>query len=70
MKVDLPGLETELKDVACNTRLKVKKHNGCRVAIRETDRKVEIRINPKRIRSENQLSEVKNEVSIIGYSSS
>jgi len=59
MKIDLLRLETELKEVACNIRLKVKKHNGCRCSIRETDRKLEIRINPKRIRSENQLAEVR-----------
>lgn len=59
MKVDLPRLETELKEVAGETRLKVRKHSGYRVSIRETDNKLEIRINPKRIRSEKQLGEVR-----------
>jgi len=59
MQIDLPRLETELKEVAGNTRLKVKKHNGCQCSIRETDRKLEIKINPKRIRSDKQLTEVR-----------
>jgi len=59
MKVELPRLETELKDAAGNIRLKVKKHNGCRCSIRETDKGIAIKINPKRIRSEKQLGEVR-----------
>ena len=59
MIVDLNKLETELKEVAGNIRLKVRRHKGCRISVRETDKKVEIKINPKRIRSEGQLEEVR-----------
>lgn len=59
MNIDLSGLEMELKEVAGRVKVKVKKHSGCRCSIRETDRKIEFRINPKRIRSENQLNEVR-----------
>ena len=59
VEVDLNRLETELKEVAGNVRLRVKRHKGCRTSIRETDKKVEIKINPKRIRSEGQLGEVR-----------
>ncbi|MBA7702866.1 hypothetical protein ES703_111641 [subsurface metagenome] len=57
--INLPGLETELQEVAGNITLKVRRHNGCRVSIRETDKKLQIRINPKRIRNEKQLGEVR-----------
>ncbi|MBA7705784.1 hypothetical protein ES703_114623 [subsurface metagenome] len=59
MQIDLNRLETELKEVAGNIRLKVEKHSGCRVSIRETDNELLIRINPKGILSERELNEVR-----------
>lgn len=59
MKIDLTQLEAELKEVAGTVKVKVKKHNGCRCSVRETDSRIEFRINPKHIRSDQQLGMVR-----------
>ena len=60
MNIDIKQLETELKEVAGNTKVKVRQHKGYRVSVKESDKKVDIYINPKHIRSEGQYQEVRN----------
>jgi len=58
--VDPQRIEAELKEFAGNTsfRVRMKPHLPLRVSIRETDKGVDIKINPKRIRTQKQLDGV------------
>ena len=58
MEVDLKKLEGELAEYAGAIPARVHKHNGSRVRIRETDKKTDIYINPKKVRSQGQLDEI------------
>lgn len=58
--IDPKRIEGELKEFAGNTpfKLHVKPHSEMRASIRETDKGVDITINPKRIRTQEQLDQV------------
>jgi len=58
MELDLKKLEGELAEYAGAIPARVHKHSGARVRIRETDRKMDIYINPKKVRSQGQLDEI------------
>lgn len=58
--IDPKRIEEELKEYAGNTpfKLHIKPHSERRVSIRETDKCMDITINPRRIRTQEQLDEV------------
>lgn len=58
MEIDLKRIEADLKDAAGETHYRVHKGKGMRLSIRESDQRVDIYINPKKIRTQNQLDQV------------
>jgi len=59
MDIDLKRIEADLVADMEISKLffRVRKHTGCRLAIRETDELIDIRINPHKVRSQGQLDE-------------
>ena len=66
VEVDIERIEGELREFANGTHFKLRAVNNLhtdaghplRVSVRETDKGVSIKINPKRIKTQEQLDEV------------
>ena len=58
--VDPEKIKAELQEYAGETpvKLHVKRHLETRVSVRETDKRIDISINPKRVRTQEQLDQV------------
>ena len=58
--VDTVKMESDLKELAGKVpfRLHVKPRLGMKVSVKETDKGIDIRINPKHIRTQAQLDDV------------
>jgi len=59
MELNIPKIQAELQELAGEQKVKVKTNNHLVVScsIRETDNRVDITFNPKRIRSPKRLDE-------------
>lgn len=59
MEINIPKIQAELQELAGEGKVKVKTNNHLAVglSIRETDDRVDITFNPKRIRSQEKLEE-------------
>jgi len=60
-EVDCKRIEAELVEAAGSIPCKVRPHKGARLFIRETDKLTEVRINPKKIRTQAQLDGIIND---------
>ena len=61
MKLDLERIKADLKEAAGEIKFKLHKHDGMRLSVRETDDLIDIKINPKHIRSQGQLDNLMND---------
>lgn len=55
VEIDLKRIEQELKELAGGVPLKVRKGNGMRLSIRETDNLIQIYVNPRKIKTQAEL---------------
>ena len=58
VEIDLKRIESELKELAGSIPVKVRRGNGMRLSIKETDKLTRIYINPRKIRTQAELDDV------------